>query len=195
METTKGTIIAGIFEAITGVESTLQELIENHVARHDICTFFNRPPGQHSTLHFGGDEEADPASYAARINAAAGAALGFGPDGAVGALMAPGAAPAPDSGGADAGPLIAVLNDLGANARYAPPARRLAGVMVAIRIAKPFFESIVIDILLQHGAHEIEKTKGEWRDRRWADFDPLSPPHLIRAQSRAQRRDHAHAKH
>ena len=195
METTMETIIAGRFEAITGVESTLQELTENHVARQDICTFFNHPPGQHSTLHFGGDEESDPRSYAARINSAAGAALGFGPDGAVSALMDPGAASAPNSADAYAGPLTAVLNDLGANDRYTPPPRRPAGVMVAIRIAKPFFESIVIDILRQHGAHEIEKTKGDWRDRRWADFDPLSPPHLIRAQPRSQRRAHAHAKH
>ena len=61
------------------------------------------------------------------------------------------------------------------------PNLRPAGVILAVRIARPGSEKFVIGDLRTGGAEDIEKAEGEWRDGDWVDFKPVQEPHLVAA--------------
>jgi hypothetical protein len=42
--------------------------------------------------------------------------------------------------------------------------------MVAVRVDSN--ENDALEVLRTHGARDIERTSGEWRDGAWIDFDP-----------------------
>ena len=40
-------------------------------------------------------------------------------------------------------------------------------------------EDAIVRAFEEAGAWQIERTEGRWENGEWADFDPLSVPHLI----------------
>ena len=59
----------------------------------------------------------------------------------------------------------------------APPRR--AGMVVAVNASAQAPEKLAIAVLREHGARDIERAKGTWRQGKWQDFDPLSPPKFV----------------
>jgi hypothetical protein len=172
-------IIAGRFENITPAEEAMRALRESGIPADDICHFHNSPPGQHGAYALGGDEDADPTAREAQDNTATVAAVAGVGGGIVGATVAgPIGAVAGAGVGAYTGALIGALT----GADDHPPAgvlRRQAGLMVAVRADDFDRDEDIIGTLRRHGATDIEKTTGLWRNGDWVDFDPVAAPRLV----------------
>ena len=98
--------------------------------------------------------------------------------GAIGLAGGPVTALAAAGVAAYTGSLVGSLS--GADEEKQPlPNRRPAGVILAVRIARPGNEEFVIDDLRIFGAEDIEQAEGEWRDGDWVDFNPHQEPRLI----------------
>ena len=61
------------------------------------------------------------------------------------------------------------------------PEPRHAGMVVAVRISERVPEQRAIEVLKRHGARDIERAEGTWRNGKWEDFDPLSAPQRVSA--------------
>ena len=57
-------------------------------------------------------------------------------------------------------------------------------MVVAVKISEQAPETQAIEVLREHGAHDIERAEGRWRDGKWEDFDPLSTPRLVTEKKR-----------
>lgn len=180
MTTTRpDTIIAGRFGNIVDAEAAMAALQGHGIAASDICQFYNAPPGQHGLNPGGGDEPADPGAKYAHVSAAATSAVG----GLGGAIAGSAAGPiwsvAGAGIGAYVGSLLGTLAGLGARTEPEHARRRLAGVMVAVRIPSADRAYTVINVLRVNNAAEIERAKGTWHNGDWVDFNPLHSPCLI----------------
>jgi phage tail tape-measure protein len=51
------------------------------------------------------------------------------------------------------------------------------GRMIAINVDRPEMEKRAIEALRKHGARDLGRTEGTWRDGSWRDFDPRAPLH------------------
>lgn len=174
-------IIAGRFETKAKADAAAA-IITRYVDQHDICIFHNNPPGQHGVLPMGGDEEASPGADKAQDSSATAAIAAGLVAGAIGLAGGPVTALAAAGVAAYTGSLLGSME--GASENGAPgtlPVARPAGVIIAIRIALPANEKLVIDALRIFGAEDIEKAEGEWRDSDWVDFNPIQAPRLIAA--------------
>jgi hypothetical protein len=49
------------------------------------------------------------------------------------------------------------------------------GRMIAVNVDRAEMERRAIDILHRHGALDVGRTEGTWRDGSWRDFDPRHP--------------------
>ncbi len=47
--------------------------------------------------------------------------------------------------------------------------------VIAINVDRAEMEARAFDVLRRHGAREVGRTQGEWRNGSWRDFDPRSP--------------------
>jgi hypothetical protein len=56
---------------------------------------------------------------------------------------------------------------------------RHSGVVLAVHAA-PEMQAEVATILRDAGGKEVERASGQWRNGRWADFDPVKPPQPVR---------------
>lgn len=182
------TIIAGLFETLTGAEKVTTALKNEAFAVRDVSVFALNPPGQHALNPIGGDETADPGAKDAHLGAASGAIVGGAAALGVGAaaMAATGAGPAvaiaAAAAGAYIGSLDGALNTLGNTSNDAQPApmvARHAGIMVAVHARSKTNQDLAIALLRAHGAQLIEKADGLWRDGEWVDFDPRTPPALV----------------
>ncbi len=178
------TIIAGMFDTIDKAEHAVARLLDDEFAYDDVCSFANNPPGQHATYPIGGDEDEDPGAKHADSDAGKGAAVGLGTGAAVGAVVAgpPGAAVGAGIG-AYVGSLVGALHGLGGSGTEEQPARRPAGIVVAVKIESGTDERAAIATLQTQGAMHIEKAQGQWRDGKWIDFDPVAAPVIIQGGS------------
>jgi len=172
------TIIAGLFDTITKAEGAVQDLLHENCRREDISTFHNNAPGQHGEFPVGGDEDADPGTKGAQSNAATGAAVGAVGLGLAAAAGGPLAVAAAIGVGAYTGAFSGALSGVGDEHTDEAPARRAAGVMVAVN-ASDHGEQNIVKILREHGASEVERAEGEWSDGEWIDFDPVATPQIV----------------
>lgn len=176
-------IIAGRFQTKDRADAVAL-LLEQYIAKTDICIFHNNPPGQHDVSIPGGDEDADPGAEGAAktaVNTAIAAGLGAG---AIGALGGPVVALAAAATGAYVGAFGGALQGLGNDdGKPHAPDNRPGGVILSVRIADPANEERVIGILRAEDAADIEQAEGEWLDGDWVDFDPVTAPRLVKKQA------------
>ena len=176
-------IIAGRFPTKGDADAAAASM-SPYVDAADICIFHNNPPGQHDAYPAGGDEDEDPGAEGAGTSAAGTAVAAGLAAGAVGALGGPVVALAAAATGAYIGSLAGAMGGLG-DAGDKPHAsdRRPGGVMLSVRIATPVNEKRVIAALRTHGAADIERADGLWRDGDWTDFNPVAAPQLVAGAS------------
>lgn len=174
------TIIAGMFDTVDKAAGAVDDLLGGEFSDKDVFSFANNPPGQHATFPIGGDEDKDPGASHAGSDAGKGAAVGIGTGAAIGAITAgpPGAAVGAGIG-AYVGSLVGALHGLEGRGSAEQPLRRPAGTLVAVRIESGQAEQSAISTLQTHGAIQIEKAEGVWRDGQWIDFDPLAAPVIV----------------
>lgn len=187
------TIIAGNFEDNTRATDAVKALIDRGAASTQVCVFFLNPPGQHAIYGIGGRNESPGARQSdtgALKGAAVGGAAGLGLGAAAAATTAalgPIAALAALGVGAYTGSLVGALSKSGTHAEREagepkkPPPRH-AGMVVAVNISEKMTEERAIEVLREHGARDIERAKGTWRDGKWEDFDPSSAPQLVQGR-------------
>jgi hypothetical protein len=162
-------IIAGRFQTFEQADSTAA-LMTEHINTHDICIFYNNPPGQHHVLVSGGDEKTDPEAINADKSAkkvATSAGLGAG---AIGLFGGPVVALSAAGIGSYTGSLVGAL--IGTNENDDDPVKRKAGVMLAVHITNLEKEETIVSLLEDGGALDIEHAHGEWRNGDWVDFNP-----------------------
>jgi hypothetical protein len=176
-------IIAGRFEKSLDADAALAALEAAGFRRGEFSSFYVTPPGQHGTYLIGGDQHADAGARHSGLGAAIGAALGTGVGllagmlvaghyGVVAILLAAGL-------GAYVGSFAGAMyntRDSDRQAGHRAPAEIPAGRMVAVNVsARPEMESRAAEILRRHGARDVGRAEGEWRDGDWRDFDPRAP--------------------
>jgi hypothetical protein len=178
-------IVAGRFENTLEADAALADLQRAGFRSGEFESFYVPPPGQHGTFPIGGDSHSDAgakkAGHGAVLGAAAGAlagagigALAFNELGIVGVLLAAGL-------GAYIGSFAGTMSKLrpASTVESTPehPVEIAAGRMIAVNVDRPEMESRAIDVLRRHGARNIGRTEGTWRDGSWRDFDPRTPLH------------------
>lgn len=176
-------IIAGRFDATSGADAALDELKREGFARSEVDSFYVSPPGAHDLTRVGGDVHSSAGSRFAGRGAIIGALIGL----VVGALAG---AVVSSSHGLPAGVLAALLGALiGAfagtmssvrggrrsEATREHPVEPLGGRMIAVLVERDGTEPRAIEILRRHGARNVSRAYGEWRDGSWQDFDPRAP--------------------
>jgi hypothetical protein len=173
------TIIAGEFDTFDEANAASDVLRDKEFPLESIAVFFNNAPGAHGAFPVGGDEDSDPGARNADVGAAAGAAAGAVAGLAAAVVAPPVAVAVVASTAAYVGSLAGGIGGSHEAATSAEPARRPAGVMVAVALAGNAREEIVIEALRHRGARNIERAEGDIRDGRWTDFNPISRPHLV----------------
>ena len=173
-------IIAGRFQTKAKADAAAAAIVR-YVDRSDICIFHNNPPGQHGTLMPGGAEKTDPGSEAAGGSAASTALAAGLTAGVIGLAGGPVTALAAAGVAAYTGSLIGAMGGMQDAESHQLPHLRPAGVILAVRIARPGSEKFVIGDLRNCGAEDIEQAEGEWRDGDWVDFNPIQEPRLVAA--------------
>jgi hypothetical protein len=154
------------------------------------------PPGQHAEYPIGGDahhdegtkESGKKAGAVAAIGSVTGLALGTATGLALGepGFTAAGAIAGAGIGGyvgALAGGLSGTRSGDAEQATLEEPVERASGIMVAVAVEREGTEARAVDVLRAHGAIEIERARGDWRNGAWIDFDPRRTPDLIDAVS------------
>ena len=174
-------IIAGRFQTKAEAD-TVAATIGRYADRRDICIFHNNPPGQHGTPKMGGNENVDPVPDGAAENAL-GTAMAAGlAAGVVGLAGGPVTALAAAGVAAYTGSLVGAQGGAGADSQSPPlPNVRPAGVILAVRIARPTNRHLVVSDLRSGGAEDIEQAEGEWHDGDWVSFDPVAEPRQVAA--------------
>lgn len=182
------TIISGFFQTQDEVQFAISELQRVGFTLGAISAFYVNPAGQHDLYPLGGDEDKSKGAKDTDAGVLAGASAG----GVVGAAI--GAATIPVSGpvgpvvgalvGGHVGTLIGALNttkernQAEQGGENTAPVRQ-AGMLVAVAVATPQQEDEALALLQSINADGIERSSGTIVDGDWADFDPLSEPHLI----------------
>ena len=182
------TIIAGHFQLQDEVERARRVLVDAGFSGERISGFYLSQPGQHDMTPIGGDNLHSPGAK----ESPEGVVQGAGAGAAVGAVA--GAATSPVTGplgpvvgglvGAHVGSLFSFTKMKEAGEKEeggrAPLENRHAGMLVAVAFDDTAQEARAVEVLRGLGATQIERAKGNIVDGDWADFDPSSPPDLIR---------------
>ena len=184
-------IFAGRFQAQAEADRAKEALRSAGFRSDEISSFYLNPAGQHASYPIGGDAHHDEGTKDSGKTAVAGGAIG----GAAGVALGTVAAAASEPGftaaaavagagvGAYVGSLVGAMAGMHAGdpqqASAAEPVERAAGVMVAICVDRQGTAQSALHVLRTHGAIEIERATGEWRDGSWADFDPRRTPQFV----------------
>jgi hypothetical protein len=154
-------IVAGRFDRSIDADATLADLQRAGFRSGEYESFYVAPPGQHGSHPVGGDARSDAGSK----KAGRGAVL-------VGLLI--GAAL-----GAYIGSFAGTIFKLGGARRREStpehPVETAGGQMIAVNVDRKEMEPRAVEILRRHGARDLGRTQGEWRNGSWRDFDPRSP--------------------
>jgi len=175
-------IVAGVFDDEQTATSAARELRDAGFEAADLDQFSLRPPGQHQGLPSGGDEPADEKGKGGDRGAAKGAAIGTAVGAVAGLAATPILGPVAVAGGAAAGAyagsLAGAVRRMGDDEHPAPQPRP-AGVMVAVHAQSSEEQDRAVAVMHDHCARMIERADGAWRNGKWADFDPVRPPHVV----------------
>jgi hypothetical protein len=191
-------IIAGRFQTFPKAEAAAQRLFARGFLEEDVTLFYVAPSGQHGLLATGGDHYADAGAQEASKGAGKGVAIGAALGAIVGAAVfvlfkAPWLAAVLAAGaGAYVGSLAGAMSHARSGKRTAASSTstdnhgsanavdaRQSGVVVAVHVA-PELQAEAAAILRDAGGKEVERASGQWRNGRWADFDPVKPPQPVR---------------
>jgi hypothetical protein len=176
-------IVAGRFDRSVDADAALESLRKEGFAGTEFDSFYVGPPGQHARTPLGGDAYSDAGARKAGIGAAIGAVLGV----LVG--LAAGAVVATDFGpftvlfgaalGAYVGSFVGAMSKLRGGRRSEAtrehPVEPAGGRMIAICVDREGTQARAVAVLRRHGARDIGRTEGEWRDGSWRNFDPRVP--------------------
>ena len=176
-------IIAGRFDATSGADAALEDLKREGFARNEVDSFYVSPPGAHDLTRVGGDVHASAGSRFAGRGALLGALIGLVVGALAGAVLstshgAPAGALAALLGaliGAFAGTMSTVRGGRRSEATREHPVEPLGGRMIAVLVERAGTEPRAIEILRRHGARDVSRAYGEWRNGAWQDFDPRAP--------------------
>ncbi|WP_278486430.1 hypothetical protein [Achromobacter insolitus] len=192
-------IVAARFDTFDQAAEAANKLCAEGFTEDNIHTFYINSAGEHARYPIGGDRVADPDAKGGHFGAVAGAsALGLVFALLGGLIAARVGAPvliviAAAGVGAYLGALAGALWVVGRGrrTRVAPsttvdahPAVRHAGVMLALHVS-PDRDAQARNILATAGGRDIERAQGRWQNGKWVDFDPLTPPHRVQAQTMA----------
>ena len=197
------TIIAARVETQQRADDLMAQLQSRGIAVDDMQAFYVNPPGQHGTYPIGGDVDADTGTEESNVGQASGIAAGAAAGLAAGAIagaaippLAPIIAVAMAGVGAHVGGMAGALASTRTSdeekqrtetrlpATDAVDMRR-GGMTLAVRVDSAT-EKTVIDLLTAAAVEDLERAQGDWQNGEWLDFDPLSPPHKIGADSRVR---------
>ena len=186
-------IIAGGFETLDRANAALQRLTQAGVPKEFLCTYRVNPPGMHGTHPLGGDRDKSPGAKHAEDGAAKGMAVGAAVGLAASAVMVPFLGPlgiaAGVGAGAYTGSLVGGLKETDDEPQPGHEDLRPAEVLVAVDAdAAGIGEDAIVRIFEESGAWQIERAEGRWEDGVWADFDPVTSPHLIGGKDRRDTR-------
>jgi hypothetical protein len=193
-------IIAGRFQTFPKAEAAAQRLFARGFLEEDVTLFYVAPSGQHGLT--GGDHYADASAQEVSKGAGKGVTIGAVLGAIVGAALfvlfkAPWLAAVLAAGaGAYVGSLIGAMVHARSGKRAATSAAtsststdnrgsanavdpRHSGVVVAVHVA-PELQAEAAAILRDAGGKEVERASGQWRNGRWADFDPVKPLEPVR---------------
>ena len=179
------TIIAGGFDVSIDADAAVQRLKEAGIDSEFICNFRVNAPGQHGALPAGGDHHASAGAHEAGKGAGKGAAIGAAAGLVAGAAITPVVGPIGIAAGVAAGAYGGALTG-GMKAgvdKEAQPGNdtvRPAENMIAVNAdAGPLAADEVVRIMEECGARQVESNQGVWANGEWADFNPVSMPHLV----------------
>jgi hypothetical protein len=181
-------IIAGHFQHQQQVQQAIIQLQNSGFPEDKICTFYLNPAGQHDLYAIGGDRDKSPGAKESGGTMARGAAAGGvigGVAGTAGTVVAGPVAPAVGAFvGAHIGSLVGSLSGMKEKNEQEQGdenaiVQRKSGMMVAVSAEQAESEEDAIEIFRASGADLIERADGHIENGDWADFDPLSEPHLI----------------
>ena len=180
-------IVCGRFDRTVDADAALEALKSEGFRREEVDSFYVTPPGQHAELLLGGDAYSDAgarqggrgAAFGVVAGALIGGIAGFVlnqllalPYVWVGVLL--GAAL-----GAYVGSLAGAMKKLhgGRHDEATPehPVESRGGRMIAVLAERPGTEPRAVELLKRHGARDVGRTEGTWRDGSWRDFDPRQP--------------------
>lgn len=176
-------IVAGRFDRTLDAEAVLQALRREGFGPQEIDSFYVAPPGQHAITPVGGDVHSDAGARKAGVGAGIGALIGLIVGLAVGMVAALELGPPTIALAALAGSLVgafagAMAKLRGGSKREASrehPVEPMGGRMIAVNVDRPGTESRAAALLRQHGARDVGRAEGDWRDGSWRDFDPRAP--------------------
>jgi hypothetical protein len=177
------TIVAGRFERSLDADAALQALQRNGFSQAEIDSFSVLPPGQHALAPIGGDVHSDAGAQHAGTGALIGGALGLLVGLVIGSIASLHLG-APTlwiigGGGALIGAFAGVMGHLHgvSSGDHTPehPVEMPAGRMIAVCVDRAGSEDHAIAVLRRHGASDLGRAQGQWRDGAWRDFDPRSP--------------------
>ena len=182
-------IVCGLFEDTTRADAALKGLLGNGFSRSGIDSFATLPPGQNALHPLGGDVHSDAGASKAGRGATLGAVIGA----AIGAVVAwvairTGILPPSEfvwlsvaivGGvgayiGSFAGAMSKMRPGTSRNATREHPNEPPAGRMIAVLIEPPETDTGAIEQLKRHGARNVWRAEGTWRNGSWLDFDPRS---------------------
>ena len=176
-------IVAGRFERSMDADTALAALPRAGFRSGEYESFYVAPPGQHALHPMGGDAHSDAgarkAGWGSAVGAGVGAALGlligafFA--GRYGLIVVLFAAAFGAYFGSFAGGMLRTRGASRSEATPEHPLEAAAGRVVAVNVDRAEMQGRAIEILRQHGAKDIGRAEGEWRNGSWRDFDPRSP--------------------
>ena len=173
-------IVAARFETFEQAAGASQALQANGFLTDQVSSFLVNAPARCSPDALCGETFAEPGSGRSRQTVLSGVVLGLGLG------VVPGGVLVWQLGvpsillialalvGAYVGSLAGATSSA-SNATAGRPETRLPGVLVAVQVSVSN-EGLAAGVLRGAGGADLEKAQGEWRDGRWADFDPLKPP-------------------
>ena len=179
------TIIAAGFETYVEAQDALARLERTGVNSEYLCEFRVNPPGMHDETPVGGDRHESPgaqhADSGATKGAAVGAAVGTVAGVAITPLLGPAGIVAGAGVGAYTGSLVGGMKK-GVDETPQPDhtVLRPAEALIAVNVdGANVAEDAIVRAFEEAGAWQIERSEGRWENGEWADFNPLTPPHLI----------------
>jgi hypothetical protein len=176
-------IVAGRFDRSNDADATLAELQRAGFRSGEYESFYVPPPGQHGSFPIGGDAHSDAGSKKAGRGAVLGAIVGAVVGLALGVLATDYFGPVGLFVGAGLGAYIGSFAGTAFKLRGARrsestpqhPVESAGGRMIAVNVDRKEMEPRAVEILRRHGARDLGRTQGEWRNGSWRDFDPRSP--------------------